>query len=61
MLSSQGNDIGKSDLEIVKLLSVYDFQEDCKCEIKPNTKFISDLKKIEEKNKSMSKKTYHAS
>lgn len=57
MLSSKGNDIGKSDLEIVKLLSVYDFQADCKCEIKPNTNFISDLKKIEEKkNKGMLKK-----
>ena len=44
-----GTNTKKNDLELVKLLSVYDFEESNICQIKENTKFQTDLKKIEEK------------
>ena len=56
-LEATGKEVEKSNLELVKLLSVYDFDEYYICQVKDNTKFQTDLKKIEEKkNKPKMKK-----
>ena len=52
ILVSNGPEVEQSNLQLVKLFSVFDFDSECICPIKQNTDFTKVQKKIEDKKTS---------